>query len=51
LDRPGFLAAVGLHQGRLLAAALFQLIAAFTSERSCRHGWHRPADAERAEGP
>jgi hypothetical protein len=31
LDGPGFLAAVGLHQDRLLAAALFQLIAAFTS--------------------
>ena len=31
LDGPGFLAAVGLHQDRLLAAALFQLLAAFTS--------------------
>ena len=31
LDGPGFLAAVGLHQDRLLAAALFQLVAAFTS--------------------
>ena len=31
LDGPGFLAAVGLHQDRLLTAALFQLIAAFTS--------------------
>ena len=30
LDGPGFLAAVGLHQDRLLTAALFQLIAAFT---------------------
>jgi Domain of unknown function (DUF4386) len=31
LDGPGFLAAVGLHQDRQLTAALFQLIAAFTS--------------------
>ena len=31
LDGPGFLATVGLHQDRLLAAALFQLLAAFTS--------------------
>jgi len=31
LDGPGFLAAVALHQNRLLAAALFQLPAAFTS--------------------
>jgi hypothetical protein len=31
LDGSGFLAAVALHQDRLLAAALFQLLAAFTS--------------------
>lgn len=31
LKGPGFLAAVALHQDRLLAAALFQLLAAFTS--------------------
>jgi Domain of unknown function (DUF4386) len=31
LNGPGFLAAVALHQDRLLAAALFQLMAAFTS--------------------
>lgn len=31
LKGPGFLAAVALHQNRLLAAALFQLLAAFTS--------------------
>jgi hypothetical protein len=31
LNGPGFLAAVALHQDRLLAAALFQLLAAFTS--------------------
>jgi hypothetical protein len=31
LKRPGVLAAVALHQNRLLAAALFQLLAAFTS--------------------
>jgi hypothetical protein len=31
LKGPGFLAAVTLHQDRLLAAALFQLLAAFTS--------------------
>ena len=31
LDGSGFLAAVALHQYRLLAAALFQLLAAFTS--------------------
>jgi hypothetical protein len=31
LEWPGFLATVGLHQDRLLTAALFQLIAAFTS--------------------
>ena len=31
LKGPGFLAAVALHQDRLLTAALFQLIAAFTS--------------------
>ena len=31
LDGPGFLAAVAVHQDRLLAAALFQLLAAFTS--------------------
>ena len=31
LNGPGFLAAVALHQNRLLAAALFQLLAAFTS--------------------
>ncbi len=31
LDGPGFLAAVALHQDRLLTAALFQLLAAFTS--------------------
>jgi hypothetical protein len=31
LDGPGFLATVALHQNRLLAAALFQLLAAFTS--------------------
>jgi hypothetical protein len=31
LNGPGFLAAVSLHQDRLLAAALFQLLAAFTS--------------------
>ena len=30
LNGPGFLAAVALHQDRLLAAALFQLLAAFT---------------------
>ena len=31
LKGPGFLATVALHQDRLLTAALFQLIAAFTS--------------------
>ena len=31
LNGPGFLATVALHQDRLLTAALFQLIAAFTS--------------------
>jgi len=31
LDGPGFLAAVGLNQGRVLTAGLFQLLAAFTS--------------------
>ena len=31
LEGPGFLATVALHQDRLLTAALFQLIAAFTS--------------------
>jgi Domain of unknown function (DUF4386) len=31
LDGPGFLATVAVHQDRLLAAALFQLLAAFTS--------------------
>jgi hypothetical protein len=31
LDGPGFLATVALHQDRLLTAALFQLLAAFTS--------------------
>jgi len=31
LTGPGFLAAAALHQNRLLAAALFQLLAAFTS--------------------
>ena len=31
LDGSGFLAAVALHQDRVLAAALFQLLAAFTS--------------------
>jgi hypothetical protein len=31
LKGPNFLAAVALHQNRLLAAALFQLVAAFTS--------------------
>jgi hypothetical protein len=31
LDGPGVLATVALHQNRLLAAALFQLLAAFTS--------------------
>ena len=31
LKGPGFLATVALHQNRLLAAALFQLLAAFTS--------------------
>jgi Domain of unknown function (DUF4386) len=31
LDGPGFLATVSLHQGRLLTAGLFQLLAAFTS--------------------
>jgi len=31
LDGSGFLATVALHQNRLLAAALFQLLAAFTS--------------------
>jgi Domain of unknown function (DUF4386) len=31
LNGPGFLATVALHQNRLLAAALFQLLAAFTS--------------------
>jgi hypothetical protein len=31
LHGPGFLAAVALHQDRLLAASLFQLLAAFTS--------------------
>ena len=31
LKGPNFLAAVALHQNRLLAAALFQLLAAFTS--------------------
>ena len=31
LKGPGFLAAVALHQDRLLTAALFQLVAAFTS--------------------
>jgi hypothetical protein len=31
LDGSGFLATVALHQDRLLTAALFQLIAAFTS--------------------
>jgi hypothetical protein len=31
LDGPGFLGTVALHQDRLLAAALFQLLAAFTS--------------------
>lgn len=47
LDGPGFLAAVSLHQDRMLTAALFQLIAAFTCaaiavtlypvlERACR---------------
>jgi hypothetical protein len=34
LNGPGFLAAVELHQDRLLAAALFQLLAAFTSAAS-----------------
>jgi Domain of unknown function (DUF4386) len=31
LNGPGFLATVALHQNRLLAAAFFQLLAAFTS--------------------
>ena len=31
LNGPGFLATVALHQDRLLTAALFQLVAAFTS--------------------
>ena len=31
LNGPGVLATVALHQNRLLAAALFQLLAAFTS--------------------
>ncbi len=31
LNGPGFLATVAVHQNRLLAAALFQLLAAFTS--------------------
>jgi hypothetical protein len=31
LKGPSFLATVALHQNRLLAAALFQLLAAFTS--------------------
>jgi hypothetical protein len=31
LEGPGFLAAVAVHQDRLLTASLFQLIAAFTS--------------------
>ena len=31
LKGPNFLATVALHQNRLLAAALFQLLAAFTS--------------------
>lgn len=31
LNGPGFLASVALHQNRLLTAALFQLLAAFTS--------------------
>jgi hypothetical protein len=31
LDGPGFLSSVGAHQGRMLVAALFQLVAAFTA--------------------
>lgn len=31
LDGPGFLAGVSQHQGRMLTAGLFQLLAAFTS--------------------
>jgi hypothetical protein len=31
LDGPGFMAAVAAHQGRMLVAALFQLVAAFTA--------------------